>query len=179
MLDDMGTPESPGDFSDDEIDKGWDDIEPTTPPPGPSRAPAPVAGADERAAPGAIASSPAQRPKRLAKSKEERAAKAARKAAKQEARRAERRAASAQNQKRPAPRPAPTSAPLEPSKANGAAKRVGERAAKSKTGDAERTPSVFSHRRSLLIAGVAVCLLLLSGLVWFLGWRNGSTLSLQ
>lgn len=170
MLGAMATPGSPADWSEEDIDKGWDELEPAV-------TPGPVSTAASTAVVPAPQAAPTHaRPKRSAKSKEERAAKAARKAAKQEARRAERRIASTQNQKRPAPR---ATVAVVAAQGNGAAPRRDAGTAKAKSGVVPRTPSAFSHRRSLLIAGVVACVLVLGGLVWFLGWRTGGTLTLQ
>jgi hypothetical protein len=188
----MTTPGAPLDSSD--IDSGWDDLEPsneleTAPsmaPPSmvpakmarPNAAPpntAPVRPSAQAQFPAPTMSSP-ERAKRVTKSRDERDAKAARKAAKQAARRAERRASGAQNQKRPIARTSSAPTPSRDTAAQPVAKRRG---AAEQSAAASHTPAVFTLRRTLMVAAVIVCLLVIGGLAWFLGWRNGGTMSLQ
>jgi hypothetical protein len=160
-------PEAPTDWTD--IDEGWDD------PVSPSESAPPDEGlaSSTSTAPAEIAAPPSRaRPKPKTKSKEERAAKAERKAVKQAERRAERRAR-AQNQKRPAPRRPATAAP--PAEARSRNKI--ETALAPGAELAARASTILSTPRGRVILTIAACLLLLAGLVWFLGFRNGGTLS--
>jgi hypothetical protein len=175
----MPTPDAPLDAS--EIDSGWDDLESsdedetTT-----SDAPPSFAPSQRSPTPSELPAALARaQPKRPAKSKDARDAKADRKAAKQAARRAERRAASALNQKRPTARPAAVGlAPSQTAPKKSDIQRA-PRVDTAKPAKLARTRAVFTPRRTLIAAAVVACLLLVGALAWFLGWRNGGTMSLQ
>jgi cobalamin biosynthesis Mg chelatase CobN len=159
-------PEAPIDWTD--IDEGWDD------PASPSES-APADDDLASAAPPEIAAPPSQaRTKPRFKSKAERDAKAERKAAKQAARRAERRAR-AQNQKRPAPRKqkSGTADPQAGASKSESVRRGAQIGAEMRA----RVPTILTTPRGRVILTIAACILLLAGLVWFLGFRHGGTLS--
>jgi len=167
-------PDSPTDWTD--IDEGWDD------PVSPSDSRAPKASGPTSSAPADVASvappaeigaPPSQaRAKPKIKSKAERAAKAERKAAKQAARRAERRAR-AQNQKRPAPRKLAKAVPAADARSRNKIEALPGPAAQI----AARASTILATPRGRMILTIAACVLLLAGLVWFLGFRHGGTLS--